>query len=276
MTAAEKRIIIDRGSDYRLLLKIKDDDGLLNRNMSGYVGTTANPKNILQDPLYYRDAWGWVFQLFHKDGVRYDCVTFAGNIAIIPVNGRVYDKGTGDVYVNISTTAVNIDTTTNFTGTPGVWKILYGGVETVDYIKEFDANMILSNGTVSVDNNGTVADLYSGNVFKNTSGAAKLLSTAGEAGWTILPKGKGQYIKKFYEPNGANCDLYNGTVIVSFDSSDTKELEVGPIADLFETEFNYFYTLTLYEDISALATGVLDRTVNREMRILRGRLAVRV
>ena len=46
MTAAEEKIVLDIGSDYRLQLKVKDDDGINDRDLTG---------------------WGWAMNIYAKD-----------------------------------------------------------------------------------------------------------------------------------------------------------------------------------------------------------------
>jgi len=41
MTAAEQKIILEQGSDYRLQLKIKADDGIHNKDMTGWKWVMA-------------------------------------------------------------------------------------------------------------------------------------------------------------------------------------------------------------------------------------------
>ena len=49
MTAADKKIILEHGSDYVLRLKIKADDGINNRDMSN---------------------WTWKFDIYNSTGVK--------------------------------------------------------------------------------------------------------------------------------------------------------------------------------------------------------------
>jgi hypothetical protein len=72
MTSAEKKIILDKGSDYRLQLYIKSDDGIGDRDLTG---------------------WGWVMTIFAKDdptiAVSTLSATFDGNFSGDDlVNGR--------------------------------------------------------------------------------------------------------------------------------------------------------------------------------------------
>lgn len=132
MTAAENKIILDKGSDYRLQLKVKDDDGINDRDLTG---------------------WGWKFQMLNTDGTSYALVE--------------------DV----------------FTGT-------YSG-----------DNLAAGSGTIAIDSTVT-APLLTGN------------------------------------------------------SAET----------VFDTEYNYFYTLTLYED----GVNKDNDVATREMRVMRGKLSIRV
>ena len=133
MTAAEKKIILDKGSDYRLQLKIKDDDGINDRDLTG---------------------WGFKFIIYSLDGTEY----------------------------------TSID------------KLLSGAFSGDDLV----------NGACTIDIDSTLTSTY---------------STA-----------------------------------------------IAGTEDVFSTLYNYYYTLTLYED-----GANLDNAIDtREMRVARGKLAVRL
>ena len=133
MTASENKIILDKGSDYRLQLKVKDDDGINDRDLTG---------------------WGWKFVILNKDGTTNDTISAA------------------------------------FPGT------------------------------------------YTGD------------------------------------------DLSNGACTVAIDSTITALMNTAIIIadNVFNTEYNYWYTLTIYQD----GAGLDNDLATREMRVLRGKLAIRV
>ena len=80
MTAADKKIILEHGSDYILQLKIKDDDGINNRNMSN---------------------WTWTFDVYSKAGVIIPTHTSTG---VIPAND---DSVNGEVTVLIDSAKID-------------------------------------------------------------------------------------------------------------------------------------------------------------------------
>ena len=136
MTAAEQKIILEIGSDYRLQLKVKDDDGINDRDLTG---------------------WGFKFVILNTDGTVYKTVS----------------------------------------------SVFADGVE--------------------------------GNV------ASKLV---------------------------------NGECVIVVDSTETSTMVTGIIVggNIFDTEYNYFYTLTLYEVGSTMVPSLGER----EMRVMRGKLAIRI
>jgi hypothetical protein len=139
MTSAEKRIVLEQGSDYRLQLYVKSDDGIGNRDLTG---------------------WSWTMRLYRA----------ADGEDVTPI---------GLVNVPFSGTFVGDD---------------------------------LANGKCTVHIDSTVTTMPDG------------LST-------LIPSGE----------------------------------------DMFDTQFNYYYTLTLK---GTEGSGTLDDT--REMRVMRGKLAVRI
>lgn len=81
MTAAEKKIILEQGSDYRIQLRVKADDGI-------------NDKDL--------DGWTWTFKIYNKDGTVYP---IAGDpLTDVPFDGTF----AGDDLLNGQGT-VNID-----------------------------------------------------------------------------------------------------------------------------------------------------------------------
>lgn len=60
MTAAEKKIILEKGSDYRLQLLIKDDGGIANKDL---------------------DGWSWVFNVYSKTDVTTPAYTFSSEFS---------------------------------------------------------------------------------------------------------------------------------------------------------------------------------------------------
>lgn len=262
MTAADKKIILEKGSDYRLLIKVKDDAGLLDRNLGGSTD--------IMSAAYLDDAWGWVMQIFHKNGMRYDCIALVGEVKNIPVGSRVYDPNAAIAYKNISANPIDITAVTDFSDSAN-WEQISNGVPTVTVVKKS------TNGSTVVLDGQTVLDTSSGVIFKNISGSSSTVSAAGTNtnDWEIIKPENGVFFRRFDEAfPGSN--LLQGAAVISIDSSDTLLLKVGVSTDPFDTEFNYFYTITLYEDFTGVCEGTLNRNSKREMRILRGKLAVRV
>ena len=67
--------------------------------------------------------------------------------------------------------------------------------------------------------------------------------------------------------------LVNGECVVAIDSTETNTMVTGITGDnIFDTEYNYFYTLTLYEVGSTMVPSLGER----EMRVMRGKLAIRI
>lgn len=266
MTAADKKIILEKGSDYRLILKIKQDDGLLDRNLSGSATRNKNESDYLDK------AWGYVFQIFHKNGLRYDCVAFTTDVGTeVKPTERVFDAQSSLSYENIGATTVTIGVDTNYSIAP--WETVIDGVKKVDIVKT------TANTAATVANGQIVLDPSSGIMFKNISGSAKTVSqiTPSDAfSWqTIFPK-PGIIAKRFTEEYSGD-DLKNGAGTVSIDSAQTRALSTGNTAiDILSTSFNYAYTLTLYENFDGICTQTINTRSTREMRVLRGKLAVRL
>lgn len=81
MTSAEKKIILDKGSDYRLKLRVKSDDGIGNKDLTG---------------------WGWVFTIYSKDNPTTAVRTFSGTFtgtfegdSLVNGRGTVFIKSEG-------------------------------------------------------------------------------------------------------------------------------------------------------------------------------------
>jgi len=136
MTSAEKRIVLEQGSDYRLQLYVKSDDGRGNRNLTG---------------------WAWTMRLYKA----------ADGVDVTPT---------------------------------GLVNVPFSGAFVGDHLEE---------GKCTVHVNSTVTSSLP----------------------TLIPSGE----------------------------------------DMFDTQFNYYYTLTL---IGTEGSGTPDNT--REMRVMRGKLAVRI
>lgn len=89
MTAADKKIILEHGSDYVLRMKIMADDGINNRNMAN---------------------WEWMFEVYDKTGAKVNAYKATG------VFTDNEDTVNGDVQILIDST--HIDTmATGVTGT---------------------------------------------------------------------------------------------------------------------------------------------------------------
>lgn len=139
MTAAEQKIILEIGSDYRLQLKVKQDDGINDRDLTG---------------------WGFKFVILKSDGTGYD----------------------------------------------------------------------------------TIPGIFTDGIQGNTA-----------------------------------SQLTNGECTVSIDAVKTEDYVTGITGDnIFDTEFNYFYTLTLYEDGNSMKSSDPVSNTKREMRVMRGKLAIRI
>lgn len=91
MTAADKKIILEHGSDYVLRLKIKADDGINNRDMSN---------------------WTWKFDIYNSAGVKLisaDHVSPRDTSAIVLANELVLDQLTNNTYKAISEESLGVD-----------------------------------------------------------------------------------------------------------------------------------------------------------------------
>lgn len=80
MTAADKKIVLEHGSDYVLRMKIMADDGINNRDMSG---------------------WSWVFEVYNKVGTKQTDYAVTGTF------GSTTDTVNGDVTITIDSTHVS-------------------------------------------------------------------------------------------------------------------------------------------------------------------------
>lgn len=83
MTAAEKKVVLEYGSDYLLQLKIKDDDGINNRDVRN---------------------WTWQFKIYNATTAVQVGTTFSGTI---PDND---DSLNGTVDILIDSGSVTVDT----------------------------------------------------------------------------------------------------------------------------------------------------------------------
>jgi hypothetical protein len=267
MTAADKKIILEKGSDYRLILKIKEDDGLLNRNLSGYIG---NGVPVTKPAEYLDEAWGWVLQIFHKNGKRHDCKYLKGEVGTVGIGEKVYDTNEMVAYKNITAAPVDVVIDTDYDNV-AVWKRDGNAITAATYVKTS------TNGVQEVAAEETVVDSSSGVIFKNTSGSNKTIAdiSATPANWTAVQPSLGVIVKRFDEEYKGS-DLFNGECVINIESSDIMKIRTGNTSDPFDTVFNYYYVITLYEKFTDALRGITSNTSSREMRILRGNLAVRM
>ena len=80
MTAADKKIILEHGSDYVLRMKIMADDGINNRDMS---------------------AWTWAFEVYNNLGVKQDPYKVTGTF------DSTTETVNGDVTIVIDSAHIN-------------------------------------------------------------------------------------------------------------------------------------------------------------------------
>jgi hypothetical protein len=90
MTSAEQKIILDKGSDYRLQLYVKDDNGLSNKDLTG---------------------WGWVIKVYAIGNVDTAYKTFSATFDG-DFSGDDLANGRCTVHIN------SVDTGSMVTGIP--------------------------------------------------------------------------------------------------------------------------------------------------------------
>lgn len=211
MTAAYHKIILEQASDYRLQLRVKEDDGIHNRDLNG---------------------WGWVFEVYNAQGAKQENMC----LATVQVAGQVTSS----------------DCEYQSTGLAGV----------------------------TLHTNDRVWDVSSSKAYKATAqGTAGYEVQGGDAITSLVADGV----------LAEDGNLEDGYCTIEIPAQSTKDFPTGiSSGNLFATEFNYFYTLTLVEDgatkvtshapLSGVITtpGSYTSSTSREMRVMRGKLAVRI